>query len=169
MSALKAIPRVNEYNEVVGETTIPEAIQNGWPRRLVRTYVFDTDHQILLQRRSATIIGYPCLWDGGAAGHVDVGEDYETAAARELQEELGIGDAPLELIELPYRNGINFEGVFRTAVPVNVAITINTDEVEAVRWVRITELDTMMQETPDIFVPDFVQVWKQFHDKLIQY
>lgn len=166
---LRPIPRINEFDEVIGETTITEAVQQGWPRRLVRTYILDGQQHILLQQRSATIIGSPCCWDAGASGHVDVGEDYRTAALRELAEELGITDAVVDTIALPYKNGINFEGIFRGVVPIDTVLTIDPEEVETVRWVHVEEVDTLLHDAPESFIPEFTDIWNTFRDKLLQY
>jgi len=65
--------------------------------RTVGVLVFDDTGKILLQKRSRTKDMDPGLWGISAAGHVTKGQDYEDAAHRELQEELGI-DAPLAYI-----------------------------------------------------------------------
>ena len=98
------IPKINEQDEVIGETTIEEAVVNGWPRRVSRVFVFDESGNILLQKRSQTMLSYPGLWDQSAAGHVDIGEAYKDAAKRELYEELGL---ELNLVEVAtsHRNG----------------------------------------------------------------
>lgn len=57
-------------------------------------------HEVLLQKRADAKATWPGFWDISAAGHVDYGETPETAAIRELKEELGIsiGDTRLSLL-----------------------------------------------------------------------
>lgn len=64
--------------------------REGLLHRAVHVLVFDSEGRLWLQRRSAAKDTYPGLWTSSASGHVDPGEDYETAARRELQEELGL-------------------------------------------------------------------------------
>ena len=45
---------------------------------------------VLLQRRSKDKDAYPDCYDISSAGHVLAGDDYESSALRELEEELGI-------------------------------------------------------------------------------
>ncbi len=45
---------------------------------------------VLLQKRSRNKDSYPGCYDISSAGHIPAGEEYETAALRELREELGI-------------------------------------------------------------------------------
>lgn len=49
------------------------------------------DLQVLLQKRSRNKDSFPGCWDTSSAGHLDVGEGFDEAAKRELQEELGVG------------------------------------------------------------------------------
>src|SRR5207249_743386 len=53
--------------------------------------------EVFLQLRSRRKDRHPLLWDSSAAGHVNAGEEYDQAAARELTEELGI-QIPLEKV-----------------------------------------------------------------------
>lgn len=52
---------------------------------------------LLLQRRSRDKDTHPGLWDTSVGGHVGVGESTRAAAARELEEEVGLRVAPSEL------------------------------------------------------------------------
>src|SRR5580765_8819639 len=81
---------VDENDQPTGSATKEEAWQGGLYHRIVRVMVEDEAGNILLQKRTETKETYPGCWDNSAAGHVDAGEDYETAALRELAEELGI-------------------------------------------------------------------------------
>ena len=48
-----------------------------------------------MHRRTLSKALYPGYWDVAAGGMVDAGEDYAQAAARELEEELGIAGVAL--------------------------------------------------------------------------
>lgn len=52
---------------------------------------------VLLQKRSRSKDAYPGCYDISSAGHIPAGEDYGTAALRELHEELGIEAAEEDL------------------------------------------------------------------------
>ena len=60
----------------------------------------DGGFDVLLQRRSKDKDAYPDCYDSSSAGHVQAGDDYESSARRELEEELGIcaGEGELRLI-----------------------------------------------------------------------
>ncbi|MCX6957756.1 MAG: 16S rRNA (adenine(1518)-N(6)/adenine(1519)-N(6))-dimethyltransferase RsmA [Verrucomicrobiae bacterium] len=62
---------------------------NRWSHRAVHLWVFNKAGELFLQKRSRWKSNHPGLWCSSVAGHVDSGEDYVTAAHRELKEELG--------------------------------------------------------------------------------
>jgi len=164
------IPKVNEQNEVVGETTITEAKANGWMRRIVRVFVFSTDGKLLLQRRSPNVIAFPNLWDQSAGGHVDIGEDPETAARRETREELGITVSLEEVVN--YHRSDDpadkvFSYVYRATITPDTSIDFDTHEVAEVKWYTVTEFEQAVHDTPEAFTPTFVSIWFANRDKLI--
>ena len=63
---------------------------NKWPHRAVHLWIFNEKGELFLQKRSRWKSHHPGLWCSSVAGHVDAGEDYVTAAYRELKEELGV-------------------------------------------------------------------------------
>ncbi len=81
----KPVIWVNENDEVLGEVTRVKAHAESLIHRVSAVYLTNFKGEILIQVR-----GDGGKLDHSAAGHVDAGEDYETAAYRELEEELGV-------------------------------------------------------------------------------
>src|SRR5436189_5973047 len=81
---------VNERDEIIGQQTRTEVHRLGLMHRAVHVLVFNARGQIFLQKRSMNKDRQPGLWDSSASGHLDVGEDYDVGAVRELREELGL-------------------------------------------------------------------------------
>ncbi len=81
---------VDEHDVVVGEATIEECLNEGRLHRAVAVIVARRDGRLVLQQRSATDLWQPGRWTLSCTGHVKKGEDYPSAGARELKEELGI-------------------------------------------------------------------------------
>jgi len=161
------IPKINENDEVIGVTTIREAKESGWPRRISRVFIIDNEGSILLQKRSMNMYGYPGLWDQAVGGHVDDKESYIEAAVREMGEELGIYDVPLEELVVSYCNRNCFEGIYRAVVPKSIKINFDTHEVSEVKWFTIEDFENQLQTNPEDFVEPFVAVWHHFRDKLV--
>ncbi len=82
---------VDDQDNVIGQVRRGDAHTNpSLLHRSVQTLVFDSAGRVLLQVRSARKDLFPHYYCASASGHVLSGEDYETTAARELQEELGV-------------------------------------------------------------------------------
>ena len=67
--------------------------------------------QVLLQKRSINKEAFPNCYDISSAGHVPAGEDFETSAIRELNEELGIHANKKDLMFCGDRNVV-WDGEF---------------------------------------------------------
>ncbi len=83
---------VDEQDRVVGRAPRREVHAKNLHHRATHILVHDAAGRVFLQRRSLTKDTFPGCWDSSCSGHVDTGEDYETAARRELGEELGWHD-----------------------------------------------------------------------------
>lgn len=163
---MATIPRINEANEIVGETTLQEARENGWPRRVARLLIFDTTGKhVLLQKRSMQVRTAPGKWDS-SGGHVDYGETYAEAAGREVREELGVNVAPTEVTEPVFFQN-TFYVVCRATADRSVEFVLKKDEVEETSWVSVEAFSSEMQQNTEAYTPWLVDAWERFHDKLI--
>ncbi len=88
---------VDERDAVVGASTLGDCLSLGLLHRAVAVLVIRSSGRFLLQRRSKKDRWHPGLWTISSTGHVKQGESYDTAASRELMEELGLS-AKLERI-----------------------------------------------------------------------
>ena len=78
---------------------------NHWLHRAVHIFVFNSKGELLIHRRSATKDEAPLKCTSSASGHLSAGEDYATAAVRELEEELGLR-ANVEFLGIFPANGV---------------------------------------------------------------
>lgn len=86
---------VDIHNAAIGVATLDQVYRHKLPHRIVHVLVVDSDGSaVYLQRRAMTKSFLPGYYCTSAGGHVQAGETYLQAAARELREELGI-EAPL--------------------------------------------------------------------------
>lgn len=108
-------PVVDGADRVVGEASRAEVHAKGLNHRAVHVFVFNAEGELFLQKRSRHKDRHPGVWDSSASGHVEVGQTYEHAAAREIGEELGVS-APVEFVaKLPpsKANGCEFVALYR--------------------------------------------------------
>src|SRR2546423_3913104 len=81
---------VDEHDQVIGREARSEVHRRGLRHRAVHVLVFDGEGRVFLQKRSASKDTFPGVWDSSASGHLCSGEDYDSCAVRELQEEIGL-------------------------------------------------------------------------------
>jgi len=82
---------VDINDNVIGQRTRKECNSNPeLIHRAIYILVYNDQNEILWQKRSLTKDVGPGLWVTSVSGHVDSGEEYGEAAAREVKEELGV-------------------------------------------------------------------------------
>jgi len=118
-------------------------------------FIFNDKEELLLQLRSAKEDSYPLHYDYSAAGGIEEGEDPETAAHRELMEELGVKASLTYLGDNEYQGEKMY--LFRTIL--NEGFNPG-DEVESVKFVAVSEIHEMI-ENKEKFHPDFVYIFKK--------
>ena len=91
MSREELFPLVDEAGNVVGSATRNECHSGTfWLHPVVHLHVFNSKGELYLQKRSMLKDVQPGKWDTAVGGHVDYGEEIETALQREVYEELGL-------------------------------------------------------------------------------
>lgn len=118
----------------------------GELRLVVHVCVFDRRGRLLIQQRAPEKFIFPNLWDVSVGGGVDAGEDSRQGAEREFREELGV---PLDLSGLRPSVTVNFDGGFDDFYILTrdlelSSLTLQEEEVRAVRWVSLEEILDML-------------------------
>ena len=113
--------------------------------------------RMLLQKRRMDKDIQPGKWDTAAGGHLDAGETFESAARRELSEELGI-DGDVELIHLfdsRIRNDIESENVRVFGVKHPGPFAFQQSEIDDVRFFsadELADLEVRKNFTPNLLI-----------------
>ena len=146
---------VNASDQVTGQASRSIVHAQNLLHRAASIFVFNTSGKLLLQLRSDIKDQYPSCWTASASGHLDAGENYETAARRELQEELGL-TSPLEfLTKFPAgpETAYEFTGLFQT-VSDDIPIP-DPKEVAGLEWLGLTDIHRRIKARPEQFTPPF--------------
>jgi isopentenyl-diphosphate delta-isomerase len=156
---------VDEADRVVGQAPRREVHARGLNHRATHILVHDRAGRVFLQRRSASKDTFPNHWDSSCSGHVDAGEDYATAARRELGEELGWHDrsSPLRpLVRLPASplTGHEFIEVYLLG-PVDGPFTLHPDEISEGRWFTPVEIIAWVEREPEAFASVAHHLWME--------
>jgi isopentenyldiphosphate isomerase len=146
---------VDRDNRPLGTASRRSMRIEGLVHRATYIFVLDEHGQLFLQQRTETKDVYPGWQDAAAGGVVLADEDYDTSAAREVEEELGIRGAPLEpCFDFWFEDGeVRTWGrtyLCRHAGPFR----LQPEEVTAGRFVPVREVlaGTVGRVTPDTLV-----------------
>lgn len=157
---------VDENDLPIGRAPRREVHARGLRHRAVHVLVCDPEGRVLVQRRSAAKDLHPGVWDASATGHVGAGEDYDSAARRELTEELGWAPplaAPLRRVlrlEAGPETGQEFVWVY--AAIGEGPFAAHPEEIDELRWIMPAELDAWMERAPAEFAPAFRHWWRRW-------
>ncbi len=151
---------VDANDQIVGAAPRAEVHANNLLHRAVHILLFNEAEGLFLQKRSRLKDRHPGVWDSSAAGHVDAGEDYDEAAQRELQEELGVSAALQRIAKLPAseRTGQEFIWLYRGRC--NGPFQLARSEIECGEFFPPSVVTDWIKARPEDFAPGFVECWK---------
>lgn len=146
---------VDDDDQVVGTVGRAEMRARRLQHRAVSIAVLGSDGRLLVHRRADTKDLWPGMWDLAAGGVVAAGESYETAARRELAEELGVVAEEMESLGEGRFVDESVAMIGRGFLTVHDGpFTFTDGEIAEVRWVTRPQLTELM--AAERFVPDNV-------------
>lgn len=98
---------VNENDEPLGTMEKLKAHQKGILHRAFSIFIFNSQGEMLLQKRALTKYHSPGLWSNACCSHPFPGEELKLAALRRLQEEMGFSSSLEKAFDFVYK--ISFE------------------------------------------------------------
>lgn len=162
---------VDEHDHVIGRAPRREVHAKGLHHRATHVLVHDEAGRVFLQRRSLTKDTFPGRWDSSCSGHLDAGEDYKTAARRELGEELGWHDASLPLrplLKLPTSADTGWEFIQIYALgPVAGPFTLHPEEIIDGRWLTPEEIIAWIEREPEAFASAARSLWTTHRETIL--
>ena len=156
------VARVDDYDNIIEIVTREDAGKYGYNVRIAAVLVFNDNNEILLPKVSSKKKKDAGKWSYSAAGHVDAGEDYPTAALRELKEELGI-DGEIE----------DYIGLSRTVDPItkqkksfhraykvihNGPFHFDKDEADEIKFFSLENLSALTKTHPEQFKANLLEI-----------
>ncbi|MFN6096030.1 MAG: 16S rRNA (adenine(1518)-N(6)/adenine(1519)-N(6))-dimethyltransferase RsmA [Verrucomicrobiota bacterium] len=153
---------VDEHDEVTSQATRSEVHAQGLLHRAVHVLVFNKRGDVLLQQRSMLKDAHPGVWDSSVSGHLDAGEAYETAAVRELAEEMGIEAKcpPTEIARLKPSAATGWEHIRLYRYEHQGNIRFPAAEIESAMWLPLSVLEAWIKARPEDFASGFLECWK---------
>lgn len=165
MSPSKQVILVDEEDNPIGEAEKIAAHQQGLLHRAFSIFIFHKPSQgeplLLLQQRQSSKYHCAGLWTNTCCSHPKPGETVLAAAHRRLLEELGMQT------ELKEVGGFHYTAKFDNGLIENemdhvligftsdTTIAFNPEEIQAVRWITVSELLEELLQSPQNFTPWF--------------
>lgn len=145
---------------VVGAAPRSRVRSANLPHAGTAVLLVDDDGRVYVHRRADSKDVYPGTWDAWAGGVVRAGEDPVQAASRELAEELGVRDVPLEplftawfcderLHELAFAFLARWHGAARHGEIVHQ----ETEVVDGC-WMTVEQLHALLDDPSRPMIPD---------------
>ncbi len=154
---------VDENDQVLKQETREVVHRDGLTHRAVHLFVFNKRKEVFLQKRSRLKDVHPRLWDSSAAGHVNAGEDYETTAVRELEEELGVkNEAVQEIAKIKACPNTGEEHIKLYLARYDGALRYPCSEIETGQWFSIEVVNDWIAARPQDFASGFIECWNVF-------
>jgi isopentenyl-diphosphate Delta-isomerase len=153
---------VDDQDHVVGQATRKDVHARRLLHRATHVLVIDPAQRVFLQKRSMAKDSAPGCWDSSCSGHLDSGEDYLTAAVRELAEEIGVRAHAEDLVyhlQLPPCAETGWEFISIFSLRYDGPVTPDPAEVERGEWFQMEEVTQRLAAAPHEFTKPLRLHW----------
>ena len=156
---------VDAHDKVIGQVARGRVHEEALRHRAVHIFVFNSEGDLFVQKRSPNKDEFPNVWTSSCGGHVDSGEDYVDAARRELKEELSIDVQDPFSLKFIFKHGPcegtrwEFIELFRLVWDHDICCC--PEEISEGRWISIAHLSDWITRKPAVFAPSFRLLWER--------
>jgi isopentenyl-diphosphate delta-isomerase len=159
---------VNENDEQIGLMPKLEAHEKAVLHRAFSVFVLNSKNEIMLQQRAQLKYHSPLLWTNTCCSHQREGETNIQAGSRRLFEEMGFKTDLKELFHFiykaPFENGLTEHELDHVMIGYyNDQPTINPEEVESWKWMKIEDVKNDMEQQPDLYTVWFKIIFDEFY------
>jgi isopentenyldiphosphate isomerase len=163
---IEMLPVVDATGKVIGKITREEAHHGSKKLHPVVHLQIIKQGAIYLQKRSESKDIQPGMWDTAVGGHVDYGEDVETALKREAFEELSIKNFSSSFIaKYLWDCEEEREMVFSFMTRDAVNITPNINEISDARFWKFEEIERNIGK--GVFTPNFEAEYRFLNNTIL--
>jgi isopentenyl-diphosphate delta-isomerase len=160
---MEKVVLADRNDKVLGTMEKIEAHRLGLLHRAFSILIFNKRGELLIQKRAGGKYHCEGLWTNTVCSHPRSGESYEDGAHRRLKEEMGF-DCDLEkkycfIYKKKFDNGLTeheydcvFEGTH------DEEINPDPKEIDAIRWVKIADLEKEIAQNPENYTEWFKQI-----------
>lgn len=155
---------VDESDRLLGAVARSELRERGLIGRGTYILLFNSAGQLCVHRRTQSKAIYPGYWDVAAGGMVQADESYAESAARELEEELGVGGVELTAHECFFfdQTGNRLWCAVFSAV-WDGPLRLQPEEVSEARFIAVEQALADSQQQP--YCPDSLAALRRYLDR----
>ncbi|MCL4112466.1 UNVERIFIED_CONTAM: hypothetical protein GTU68_046992 [Idotea baltica] len=148
-----------------------EAHEKAVLHRAFSVFVFNNDNELMLQQRALGKYHSPGLWTNTCCSHQREGESNIQAGKRRLQEEMGFVTELRESISFiykaPFDNGLTEHEFDHVLIgEFNDDPIINSEEVEAWKWMSLESVKKDIEEQPTLYTAWFKIIFDKFYEHI---
>jgi isopentenyl-diphosphate delta-isomerase len=162
---------VNEKDEPIGLMNKMEAHEKAVLHRAFSVFVLNDKNEVMLQQRAHHKYHSPLLWTNTCCSHQRAGETNIEAGKRRLYEEMGFNTELKELFHFiykaPFDNGLTEHELDHVMIGYsNEVPSINPEEVESWKWMKIEDIKEDMIQNPALYTIWFKIIFDEFYHYL---
>jgi isopentenyl-diphosphate delta-isomerase len=159
---------VNENDEPIGLMPKLEAHEKAILHRAFSVFILNDKNEIMLQQRAHHKYHSPLLWTNTCCSHQRDGETNIQAGNRRLFEEMGFRTDLKELFHFiykaPFENGLTEHELDHVMIGYfNENPTVNPEEVEDWKWMKIEAVKEDMISHPSQYTVWFKIIFDEFY------
>lgn len=175
------IELLDKHNKPSGQRILKsEAHRIGLHHASVHIWFFTDKNEVLLQKRHASKLTFPNLWDISVAGHIAHSELPLAAAIREIEEEIGITTNEKALRNIgtsnhkhTHPNGIidyELHHIYIARLKSNLSdLKIQEEEVSEIKLIPIDVLKFELKNNKESYVPHGEDYYNRIFDAIKQF
>ena len=160
---------VDENDNVVGCETRSLIHSLGLLHRGIHIFLFNSNGQLLVQRRQGNCEAWPLALDCSVSEHVKSGEDFYDAAIRGLREELGITTMKLRAVikfMMSYGETDKMISKLYQGIVEPKMVQMSISEIESIYFLDPGHLLQMIDQGDDTFSRWFKQLMLWYSGRL---
>lgn len=144
---------VDKDDKEIGMGDKLEVHQKGLTHRAFSIFIFNSDGELMLQKRNKAKYHSGGLWTNTCCSHPRAGEDLSVAIHRRLKEEMGFDTELTEKFTFHYRaefdNGLIEDEIDHVYFGYyDGDPELNPDEAEDWKWISLDDLRTDIDKSP---------------------
>ena len=161
---------VNKKDEAIGLMDKLEAHKKGVLHRAVSVFIFNSNNQLLIQRRSLNKYHTPGIWSNTACSHPRNNESTILCANRRLFEEMGVVTRIRPIFSFLYKARLSIDLIEHELDHVFIGFTNkkptpNPKEVCDWKYVDETSLRKLLNDNQETFSPWFKICYQRAFEK----